>query len=72
MFIICILFFEQKHIKKLKLNDVDLDSGLIRNLGSTENEEDSSYLIRWIKLNDLAQSYLTSYLEEYRSKLNIG
>ncbi|MDD4001141.1 MAG: HNH endonuclease, partial [Bacilli bacterium] len=66
----CFCFFEQKHIKDLKLTDVLIDSKLIRNLRATDDDNPAtSHLSKWIQLNDIASKCLSNYLKEYRMKL---
>lgn len=63
----CFCFFEQKHIKTLTLNDVLVESGLVRNLRATDDDDDSTaHLLKWLRLNDLAHKCINDYLKNYR------
>lgn len=67
----CFCFYEQEQIKKLKRSDVLIEYGLIRNLRATEDDStNTSHLIKWIRLNDIARECLVNYLNEYRMKLD--
>lgn len=67
----CFCFFEQKHIKNLKMTDVLIDMGLVRNLRASDDDHPStSHLIKWLRLNDIATKCLSNYLKEYRLLLD--
>lgn len=58
--------FEQIHILNLKMTDVKLDNGLIRNLRSDEDE----LTLKWMRLDDKCRELLYEYLK-YRISLKI-
>ncbi|WP_156801135.1 HNH endonuclease [Desulfitobacterium dichloroeliminans] len=63
----CFCFFEQKHINALQLNDVLVESGLVRNLRATDDDNDSTaHLLKWLRLNDVSQKCINDYLKNYR------
>lgn len=57
--------FEQKHLEKLKCNDILIDEQRIRNLRTDSQPKEAPFLTKWIHLDAEIMPYIIAYIDSF-------